>query len=360
MQRAHQLSAEEKVSAARGHNSTPLFALSPAWELEFLLPSVAFNKVSAFDIICRLDRNDTSDDVPQNKKQKAATGLLLDKLHKQDFSGPLACRASKVLGPISRHRVADILPHMKIVSRASRPGLLVGFLRILRNGLCTAQRFHTDEHDHTCRIGCPDEPDSLTHYNECPRLFNIFLSFWRHATILPRRNHVLHDLITRVFMRSLQYGIVVLGFLDAFVYAHHKHRLDSENSGNFGDCMKGRVRLMTAITPAYAHAYQATCLAQHFPGVPHHTFWLPKPKSRYPHLPNDRSITSERGNAYHGWAIFFQMVVLALLMVKLLLDGVLFPDPLIGELVSCLVPSSPPRLILLSPVPEYTPTTPLK
>ena len=72
----------------------------------------------------------------QNKtKQKAATGLLLDKRHKQDFAGPLACRASKVLGPISRHRVADILPHMKIVSRASRPGLLVGFLRILCNGL---------------------------------------------------------------------------------------------------------------------------------------------------------------------------------------------------------------------------------
>ena len=195
---------------------------------------------------------------------------------------------------------------MKIVSRASRPGLLVGFLRILCNGLCAAQRFHTDEHDHTCRIGCPDEPDSLTHYNECARLFNIFLSFWRHATILPRRNHILHDLITRVFMRSLQYGMVVLGFLDAFVYAHHKHRLDSENSGNFGDCMKGRVRLMTAITLAYAHAYQATCLAQHFPGVAHHTFGLPKPKSRYPHLPNDRSITSERGNAYHGWAILYR------------------------------------------------------
>ena len=73
--------------------------------------------------------------MPQNKKQKAATGLLLDKLQKQDFAGPLACRASKVLGPISRHRVADILPHMKIVSRASRPGLLVGFLRILCNRL---------------------------------------------------------------------------------------------------------------------------------------------------------------------------------------------------------------------------------
>ena len=75
----------------------------------------------------------------------------------------------------------------------------------------------TEEHDHTCRVGCPNEPASLTHYNECPRLYNIFISFWRHAAILPQRNHFLHALITRVFLQSLQYGIVVLGFLDAFV-----------------------------------------------------------------------------------------------------------------------------------------------
>ena len=199
---------------------------------------MAFSIANAFDIVCRLDRDDTLDEVPQNKKQKVATGLLLDKLHKQDFAGPLSSRASRVLGPISLHRVADILPLMKSVSRASRFGLLVGFLRILCNGLCTAQRFRTEEHDHTCRIGCPNEPDSLTHYNECPRLYNIFTSFWRHATVLPQRNHFLHDLITRVFLRSLQCRIVVMGFLDAFVYAHHKHRQDSENPGNFGDCMK--------------------------------------------------------------------------------------------------------------------------
>ena len=120
------------------------------------------------------------------------------------------------LGPISRHRVADILPHMKKVSRASRPGLLVGFLHILCNGLCTAQRFHTAEDDHTCRSGCPDAPDSLCHCNECPRLHNVFLSFWRHATMAPPRNCLPHDLTSRVFLRSLQYGIVVLGFLDAF------------------------------------------------------------------------------------------------------------------------------------------------
>ena len=166
------------------------------------------------------------------KKQNVATGLLLDKLHKQDFAGTLSSRALRALGPICRHRDADILLHMKLVSRASRPGLLVCFLLILCNGLCTAQRFHTEEHDHTCRVGCPSEFDSLTHYKECPRLFNIFVSFWKHATILPQRNHLLHDLISQVFLRSLQYGIVVVGFLDAFVYAHHQHGQGFENPGN--------------------------------------------------------------------------------------------------------------------------------
>ena len=96
---------------------------------------------------------------------------------------------------------------------------------------------------------------------------------------------------------------MVLGFFDAFAYAHHKHRRDSENPGNLGDCMKGRIRFMTAITPAYAHANQATCLAQHIPDVPHQNFGQPKPKSRYPYLPNARSITRERSNDYRRWAI---------------------------------------------------------
>ena len=63
-----------------------------------------------------------------------------------------------------------------------------------------------------------------------------------------------------------------------FVYAHHKHRLDSENIGNFGDCMKGRIRIVTAITPAYAHTFQVTCLTRHIPAVPHKTSGCPSPK----------------------------------------------------------------------------------
>ena len=78
--------------------------------------------------------------------------------------------------------------------------------------------------------------------------------------VLPRRSHLLHDLITQVFLQRLQNGIVVMGFIDVFVYAHHQHHRSIENPRNLGDCMKGRLRFMTAITSAYAHAYQATCV----------------------------------------------------------------------------------------------------
>ena len=79
---------------------------------EFLVPSMTFHTANAFDIVCRLDRDDTLDDTPQNKKQKVATSLLLNKMRSQDFAGPIACRALSVLGLISRHRVADIFaPH---------------------------------------------------------------------------------------------------------------------------------------------------------------------------------------------------------------------------------------------------------
>ena len=166
----------QKIQAAREYDFAPVLALSSIWEKEFLAPSMAHSTAEAFNIVCCLDRNGKLDDSSQDKKETAATSPHRDELHRQDFAGPISFRASKVLGPISRYRVADILPHMILVSRASRPGLTVGFLRILCNGLCTAQRFHIEGEEQTCRVGCPDEPDSLSHYNECPLFCNMVAS----------------------------------------------------------------------------------------------------------------------------------------------------------------------------------------
>ena len=177
----------EKIQAAREYDFAPMFALSSDSEKKFLAPSMARSTVEAFNIVRCLEHSGKLDDSPQDKRQKVATALLRDKLLAQDFAGPLSSRASRILGPISRFRVAEILPHMKLASRASRSGLTVGFLRILCNGLCTAQKIHTEGEEQMCRIGCPNEPDSLSHYNECLLLCNLFASTWWHATALPRR-----------------------------------------------------------------------------------------------------------------------------------------------------------------------------
>ena len=131
-----------KIQVYRGHNSAPIFALSPDWEKDFLAPSVSCSTADPSRIVCRLDHDGKLDQATQNKKQKVATNLLRGKLYEQDFT---FLRPSKVVGPLSRYRVADILLPMKLASRASRPGLTVGVLRILCTGLCTAQKFALDE-----------------------------------------------------------------------------------------------------------------------------------------------------------------------------------------------------------------------
>ena len=78
---------------------------------------------------------------------------------------------------------------------------------------------------------------------------------------------------------------------------------------------------MTAITPAYAHAYQATCLTRHMPVVPHRSFTCRDPKPDIHIFPTFvPQHVNEVMNSKDG--LFVQMEVLASLMVKLLLDGV--------------------------------------
>ena len=206
-----------KIQAAREYDNAPIFALRSEWKEKFLKPSMAHSTMEAPAIVRRLDHYGKLDESPQDKKQKAATALLRDEFQKQDFAKPVSLRVSRILGPVSRFRIAQILPQMKLASRASRPGLTVGFLRILCSGLC--RRFHAEGEEQMCRIECPDEPDSLLHYNECPLLYNFFASVRKRA-------------------------IVVMGVIDAFVDAHNHHRRNMDNPGNFGDCMKGRIRFM--------------------------------------------------------------------------------------------------------------------
>ena len=77
-----------------------------------------------------MDRAAKIADSPRDRIQKVATTLLCDTIQKRDFALPIAKQASKVLGPISRHHVAQILPLIRSAAPASRRGFAVGILRV--------------------------------------------------------------------------------------------------------------------------------------------------------------------------------------------------------------------------------------
>ena len=70
--------------------------------------------------MCTSHGSDKIGDFSINKIRKAATCLLCDTVQKRGFALPVATRASKVLGPISRQHVAQILPLIRSAARASR------------------------------------------------------------------------------------------------------------------------------------------------------------------------------------------------------------------------------------------------
>ena len=231
----------------------------------------------------QMDSADRIADSPSDKKQKAANTLLRDAIQIRDIAVPIVARASRILGPISRHLMEQIIPMICNAARASRPGFAVEILRVLCNGMYKAKRLHVDNEEQTCRVGCSDEPDCLSHY-KCPLLSDIFVSIWRNAGVHFREGQLFHDLITQTLLRSLRYGIVVMGVIDAFENAHNYHRHTANNPGNFEDCMDWRIRFLTAITPRYAHAYQSFCRVGRPFDFSHQRFCLPSVKAKYPNL----------------------------------------------------------------------------
>ena len=101
-----------------------------------------------------------------------------------------------------------------------------------------------------------------------------------------------------------------MGFLDAFVYAHHQHRRGIENPGNLV------IASEAGFTRTWQHALQDTCRHSR---AKTSVCRSPKPVFRIfpmlvPQHMKEAMITVD--------GLFIQMEVLASRMVKLLLDGV--------------------------------------
>ena len=100
---------------------------------------------------------------------------------------------------------------MKLVTRALRPGLIVGFLRILCNGSVLHRDF-TLKNMITLAVFDAQMNLSLSHITMSVDSCTTFLLLSGDVLHNCHREIIFyHDLVTRVFLQSLRYGIVVLG-----------------------------------------------------------------------------------------------------------------------------------------------------
>ena len=143
--------------------------------------------LEAYEIVCRLEYSGNLDDSPMARNKRL----------------PLPCSATNNMSRTLRDQSLYELPEffdqsvVFALSRASRPGLPVCFLRTLCIRLCSAQRFHPEGGAQTCRVGCPDEPDSFTLQRMSSASQLVCFSMGQ-ATVLPRRGHPFHNSITQV------------------------------------------------------------------------------------------------------------------------------------------------------------------
>ena len=193
---------------------------------------MAHNTVEAFETVRRLNHGVKLDESPP-------TALSRDELQKQDFAKPVSFCVSKILGPNSRFRIAQNMPQISRASRASRSNITFGPYACSAM-VCVRHKDSTLREKHRGVELCVQiNPTlSLQRISSTVQLFCLGLETNYCAST---KKQSFPRLESQVFLRSLQYGIVVMGVIDAFVYTHiQHHRRNVDNPGNFGDCMKGR------------------------------------------------------------------------------------------------------------------------
>ena len=249
----------EKISTAKRHNCTPFFAMSLLfWEKEFLVPSMAYCSVNAFDIFSfgpwwHTWRN------PKGRK-----------LH-------LACFWTKFINK-------TLLDFFLVVLRESRDRSIVIVL-LTSNSTRKVSRV-------LLALGY---------------LLTSFASSVTGSVL--HRDFTLKDMITPSVLDA-QMNLILSLITMSFPGCTLKHLQDSETSGKFWwlherkDSLYDGHHFLHTSTRVRQRVLLNIYLVSHFK-----TSGCPSPNPDVPYFPNARSITREKGNDYRGW-LFVQMVAL--------------------------------------------------
>ena len=154
-------------------------------------------------------------------------------------------------------------------------------------------------------FGVPRGVDCIRHYNRCHTLFESLYSLWPGTGECISPTVIFDDLLFKFAIRSDRLCVLVAGLLDAFVTAHNVQRNNRGPGLTFEELMYGRIKMMTALCPAWAHTYQTMCLVFHPEQLRPEAFRLPKQKKRHAtYWPDDHQTDwcrVSRLETLHGW-----------------------------------------------------------
>ena len=83
------------------------------------------------------------------------------------------------------------------------------------------------------------------------------------------------SILFKIAVRSDRLCILVAGLLDVFVTASNLQRTNRGAGLHFRELMCGRIKMMTALCPAWAHTYQTMCFGFHPEQLRPEAFRLP-------------------------------------------------------------------------------------
>ena len=192
-----------------------------------------------------------------------------------DTATAICSRSNCAIGFVNQHRVLS-LSLVAYVGQPTRVKLVWWWARIACNGLCTAARFHTAGGNTGCLLRCHEGLDCVRHYNQCHTLFESLCSLSPGIGECISPTAIFNELSSKIAARSDRLCILVAGLLDAFVTAYNLQRNNRGSGLNFKELMYGRVKMMTALCPAWAHTYQTMCLEFHPEQLRPEAFRLPK------------------------------------------------------------------------------------
>ena len=193
-----------------------------------------------------------------------------------DVASAICSRSNCALGFVLQYRVHYLVKCLCRTANSCKAGLIVGALRIACNGLCTAARFHSADDIPGCLLGCSEGLDCSRHYNQCPTLFRSLLAIWPGTGDCISPTAIFNDLLFKIAVRSEQAVHSRVWFIRCLVTAFNLQRTHQVRGLTFRELMHGRLKMMTALCPAWAHTYQTMFLGCSPEQLRPESFRLPK------------------------------------------------------------------------------------